>query len=294
MKNNHFENENYYNDSDPNSLNNDLYANNLIISNKKTKIRENPESDNEEDLEAHRLQISKDQFESEDEERVEMENDYQLVKSLNTLQEQNKKLQSLSKYQKSQIESLETELEKVLTENKLKELELEEYRSKNSNNPMSPEYKKQLNQMNQINNLNVKLDKYKSMHDEKKNEMNGLLEKYNELQKIVDKYVINEKKIKQETINKDKQIARLIEEMEKKNTISNSTKNTNKEKEEKEIERLTNEVKKLEKQKNELYIAFKKSIKLCSILKRQKVHLENARLLAFTEEEFKQLLEKEK
>ena len=62
----------------------------------------------------------------------------------------------------------------------------------------------------------------------------------------------------------------------------------------KELEKLSNEVKKLEKQKNELYIAFKKSIKLCSILKRQKVHLENARLLAFTEEEFKQLLEQNK
>jgi hypothetical protein len=50
-------------------------------------------------------------------------------------------------------------------------------------------------------------------------------------------------------------------------------------------------MKKLEKQKNDVYAAFKKSLKLCSILKRQKVHLENARLLAFTEEEFKQILE---
>jgi len=62
----------------------------------------------------------------------------------------------------------------------------------------------------------------------------------------------------------------------------------------KEVERLTNELKKVEKQKNDLYVAFKKSIKLCSILKRQKVHLENARLLAFTEEEFRQLLEQNK
>ena len=47
------------------------------------------------------------------------------------------------------------------------------------------------------------------------------------------------------------------------------------------------EKKKLEKQKNDLYAAFKKSLKLCSILKKQKVHLENARLLAFTEEELR-------
>ena len=57
------------------------------------------------------------------------------------------------------------------------------------------------------------------------------------------------------------------------------------------MEKLQGELKKLEKQKNEIYTAFKKSMKLCSILKRQKVHLENARLLAFTEDEFKQILD---
>ena len=35
-------------------------------------------------------------------------------------------------------------------------------------------------------------------------------------------------------------------------------------------------------------------LQLCSILKKQKVHLENARLLAFTEEEFKNLMEENK
>ena len=60
------------------------------------------------------------------------------------------------------------------------------------------------------------------------------------------------------------------------------------------IEKLVQENKKLEKQKNDLYAAFKKCLKLCSILKKQKVHLENARLLSFTEEEFKNLMEENK
>jgi hypothetical protein len=37
------------------------------------------------------------------------------------------------------------------------------------------------------------------------------------------------------------------------------------------VEMLNNEHKKIEKQKNDLYAAFKKSLKLCSIFKRQKI-----------------------
>lgn len=226
-----------------------------------------------------------------DPEREEMENDYELMKNLNNLKERNQKLESINKYQGIKIESLESELEKTLAKLKIKEAEIEDMKNSNNSQGKSSQ-NRTASYIAQINNLNLQIDKFKGLLNDKKNEYNLLLEKYNEIQKKFDQSVIIEKKNKQELISKDKQIVKLIEELDKKNIVITSS--TTQQLKEKENEKLIQENKKLEKQKNEIYAAFKKSLKLCSILKREKIHLENARLLAFTEDEFKNLLEQNK
>ena len=226
-------------------------------------------------------------------EREEMENEYELVKSLNDLKEKNKKLEAMNNYQKIKIESLENELDKVNNKLKLTELELNEYKT-NNNNQGNNKANTSSNTayMNQIYNLNNQLEKYKNLVNDKKSEYKLLLDKYNDIQKKYNQLFVNDKKRNQELINKDKQIVKLLEDLDKKNVSIVST--TAQQMKDKENEKLIQENKKLEKQKNDLYSAFKKSLKLCSILKKQKVHLENARLLAFTEEEFKNLMEENK
>ena len=225
-------------------------------------------------------------------EREEMENEYELVKSLNDLKEKNKKLEAMNNYQKIKIETLENELDKVNNKLKLTELELNEYKTNNNQGNNKANASSNTVYMNQIYNLNTQLEKYKNLVNDKKSEYKLLLDKYNDIQKKYNQLFVNDKKRNQELINKDKQIVKLLEDLDKKNVSVVST--TAQQMKDKENEKLIQENKKLEKQKNDLYAAFKKSLKLCSILKKQKVHLENARLLQFTEEEFKNLMDENK
>lgn len=57
-----------------------------------------------------------------------------------------------------------------------------------------------------------------------------------------------------------------------------------------EYDGMVGEIKKLEKQKTELVIAFRKQMKLIDILKKQKIHLEASQAIKFTEDEFLNIL----
>ncbi|NXS99904.1 TEX9 protein, partial [Jacana jacana] len=87
---------------------------------------------------------------------------------------------------------------------------------------------------------------------------------------------------------------RALEEAERHKVELNQLKQSTKDvanQELKTIEELKMENKKLQKQKGELITGFKKQLKLIDILKRQKMHIEAAKMLSFTEEEFMKALE---
>ena len=65
----------------------------------------------------------------------------------------------------------------------------------------------------------------------------------------------------------------------------------NQQEEKKRLDSLLAENRKLEKQKSDLIQGFRKQARLIDILKRQKMHLEAAKMLQFTEEEFVKALE---
>jgi hypothetical protein len=89
--------------------------------------------------------------------------------------------------------------------------------------------------------------------------------------------------------SKELRLNRALEELEKLKGQHSRTIGESKEKIEslqKNTDRLFQDNKKLQKQKLELLAVFKKQNQLIDVLKRQKIHLEAAALLGFSEEEF--------
>lgn len=223
-------------------------------------------------------------IQSESSERQSFEKDFQIMKKLNELKEENKELRRMNKIQETQIINLSNDYQNSL----LKVAELEGKFipiCSNSDQKQIMRLNEEIKKLTTQNTkLNLVIDKLKM---EKQEEIQLLKEKYNEVTKISDLAILNEKKHKQEIITKDKKIIKLIEEIENYQSLSLKGEGSN----DKIIEDLKNENKQLDKQKNDLLQALKQSMKLISVLKRQKIHLEQSRLLNINEEKFNKLLQ---
>ncbi|ETK75130.1 hypothetical protein F441_18602 [Phytophthora nicotianae CJ01A1] len=93
--------------------------------------------------------------------------------------------------------------------------------------------------------------------------------------------------------SKDVRLNRALEELEKvKAQLQDERKNHDEQMVTKaDYDQIVRDNKKLDKQKGELLAAFKKQMKLIDLLKRQRVHMEAAKMLSFTEAEFSKTLE---
>ncbi|XP_063301774.1 testis-expressed protein 9 [Pelobates fuscus] len=137
-------------------------------------------------------------------------------------------------------------------------------------------------------------EKYKSSYEQANKTIDGL---QNQLS-VLEKEIENLNRIQKQSVTShsatEVRLNRALEEVDKYKTELNLLKQNNKENVNQErikIEELKLENKKLEKQKGDLLAAFKKQLKLIDILKRQKMHIESAKMLSFTEEEFMKALE---
>ncbi|XP_072471919.1 testis-expressed protein 9 isoform X2 [Notamacropus eugenii] len=145
-----------------------------------------------------------------------------------------------------------------------------------------------------INIQQSQIEKYKTLSEEANKKCDGFQQQLTAVEKELD----NRKKLQKQASSSQSAIEvrlnRALEDVEKYKLELNKIKQNNKDlanEEHKKMEELKTENKKLEKQKGELMTGFKKQLKLIDILKRQKMHIEAAKMLSFTEEEFMKALE---
>ncbi|XP_070809406.1 testis-expressed protein 9 isoform X2 [Pituophis catenifer annectens] len=137
-------------------------------------------------------------------------------------------------------------------------------------------------------------EKYKLLSEEAIRKSEGLQQKLSMLEKELENLKRAQKQVAATQSTTDIRLNRALEEAEKYKMELNKLKQSNKDvvnQEHKKLEELKIENKRLEKQKEELVAGFKKQLKLIDILKRQKMHIESAKMLSFTEEEFMKALE---
>eukprot|EP00762_Andalucia_godoyi_P007330 ANDGO_01550.mRNA.1 hypothetical protein len=146
----------------------------------------------------------------------------------------------------------------------------------------------------QVESFKSRQEKMENRLEKEKEEEDKFKTLYLEEKKVRDKESRELKKIEQDMQSVQVRLQRALEEVDKYKTLLKDVRSQGKDitdTSKRQIEKLTAENKRLERQRNEVVNAFKKQLKLIDVLKRQRIHMEAARLLAFSEEEFAKTIE---
>ncbi|XP_055971303.1 testis-expressed protein 9 [Sorex fumeus] len=193
------------------------------------------------------------------------------------------------RFLKAKLRVMQEELDNVVCECNKKEDEIQNLKSQVKNFEEDC-----VRQQRTINLQQAQTEKYKTLFEESIKKCDGLQQQLSSVERELENKQRLQKQAASSQSATEVRLNRALEETEKYKLELSKLRQNNKDitnEEHRKIEALKSENKKLEKQKGELMIGFKKQLKLIDILKRQKMHIEAAKMLSFTEEEFMKALE---
>ncbi|KAM7157536.1 testis-expressed protein 9 isoform 5-T5 [Molossus nigricans] len=193
------------------------------------------------------------------------------------------------RFLKAKLRVMQQELDNIVCECNKKDDEIQNLKSQVKNFEEDC-----VRQQRTINLQQSQTEKYKTLFEEANKKCDGLQQQLSSVERELENKRRLQKQAATSQSATEVRLNRALEEAEKYKLELSKLRQTNKDianEEHKKIEALKSENKKLEKQKGELMIGFKKQLKLIDILKRQKMHIEAAKMLSFTEEEFMKALD---
>ena len=132
-------------------------------------------------------------------------------------------------------------------------------------------------------------EKYRKEAEGAAGQLQGQRKALTEANRTTDVAARDRMKVESELKSRDIRLMRALEEIDKHKKLLEDQRAAEKDRKavaQEDYKKALSDKAKLEKQKNELMVLFRKQLKLIDVLKRQKVHLQAAQMLNFTEKEF--------